>query len=167
MQTNRKYIATAICMAISMHAMAESTVDSLSKIEAETLVLKAREKQLSVRAQIVSKQGEIAAKQVENTRLAHTASAGDPLVMSIEGVGATIYATLQLDNGATIDAKAGDVLPNGMKILSVTLNEVIAEAPKKRRVRLATNAGVVSGNYATAPMAFPPLPMPQARGGAR
>ena len=52
-----------------------------------------------------------------------------------------MYATLQFDNGALVDVKAGDRLQNGMKVISVQANEVIVETPNKQRIRLMTSAG--------------------------
>jgi len=141
-------------------AAAESaTVDTLTKIEAETLVLKAREKQLIVQGSIVTKQAEIASKQAEIDRLVQPGIVGDPTVQALEGMGGVFYATLQLDNGSTLDVKAGDILPNGMVVISIRGNEVIVAA-NKRRIRLATgsltsSASVSSGN-ARQPFSLPP-----------
>lgn len=161
MQNNLKPILAALCILLPVTALADSTSDSLTRIEAETLLLKAREKQLAVRAQIVAKQAEIASRQAESNRLARIASAGDPVIRSVEGIGSTVYATLQLDNGSTVEAKVGDVLPNGMKVVAVNPNEVIVETQKRKRVRLGTGAAGTSHYGQGAPMssmALPPLP---------
>lgn len=162
----------ALCIAFPAVACADSTSDSLTRIEAETLLLKAREKQLAVQAQIVAKQTEIASRQAENYRLARTASAGDPVIRSVEGIGRNMVATLQLDNGSTVDARVGDVLPNGMRVASVSVNEVIVETQKNKRIRLSTGSAAAASYAAGNPsvsMALPPLPpMPPAvSGGVR
>ncbi len=138
---------------------AETAAERLGRIEAETLVLKAREKQLEVQLNIMSKQNDIAAKQQLNELMARNAVAGDPVVLSIEGVGKTLYATLELNNGSLVEAQAGAVLSNGMKVLSIGGNEVIVQAGGKRRVRLAAGARAAAAagpNLAGAGLALPP-----------
>ncbi|HEX6705200.1 MAG TPA: type IV pilus biogenesis protein PilP [Albitalea sp.] len=142
---------------------ADSTAESLTRIEAETAVLKARARKMEVQAQIASKQAEIA-------KLTAPAVAGDPTVRSVEGMGSKLYATLQLENGTAMDVRAGDVLPNGMKVESIGPNEVIVRKPNKRRYRLATTPAPqpVPGTTALpplpAPMAGSALPLPLGKG---
>lgn len=149
-------------------AFAESTSDSLTRIEAETLVLKAREKQLDVQAKIIARQNEIAAKQADTDRLTQNAVIGDPVVRSIEKIGSSTFATLELSNGSMIDTQVGDILSNGMKVISIKANEVIVETRKKRRTRLsaASNApAAFNPNYPGTGLNLPPfLPMPATRG---
>lgn len=161
MRNSLKLMIAALCVAMSSAALADTTADDLSKIEAETLLLQARQKKLTVQAEIAAKQAEIASKHVESNRLAKLASAGDPVIRAIEGVGSHLYATLQLDNGSTIDATIGDVLPNGMKVVAINLNEVIVENRHRRRVRLYTGAATTPyGQTYGSAAGLPPLPLP-------
>lgn len=140
-------IIVALCLPLLMTApvRAETTAESLTKIEAETLVLKARERQLAVKAQILQLQGEITAREASADQNARPGAPGDPTVQSIEGIGDRLHATLLFENGSTIDVKAGDTLPNGMRVVSVQPNEVMVSADKRRKVRLAqTSVGAVS-----------------------
>lgn len=167
-----KPLFAAVSILVAGAALADSTADRLTRIEAETLVLKAREKQLAVQAQIAAKEAEIASKQAESNHLARIASAGDPVIRSVEGIGRTVYATLQLDNGSTVDAKVGDILPNGMKVVAINPNEVIVETPKRKRIRLSTGTAAArpyTAAYTGGAMAYPslPLPAPSAQGFAR
>lgn len=162
MQNKLKYLVLALFIAACGATRADSTADNLTRIEAETLVLKAREKQLAVKALIAVKQAEIASKQAEAARVARPAMAGDPTIRSVEGIGPTLYATLQLENGSTLDVKSGDVLPNGMRIVTIQANEVTVETGKKRLIRLASrNVSVASAPPAAWPsraaIALPPL----------
>jgi type IV pilus biogenesis protein PilP len=142
---NKLIVAMSLALLISVPASAETTAESLSKIEAETLVLKAQERQLSVRAQILQLQGEITAREASADQNARPGAPGDPTVQSIEGIGERLHATLLFENGSTIDIKGGDILPNGMHVVSILPNEVMVSADKRRRVRLAqTSAGSVS-----------------------
>ncbi len=129
----------------------EPTVDNLTRLEAETSVLKARAKKLEVQAQIATRQAELA-------KLTAPAVMGDPTVRSVEGIGRQVYATLQLENGSTLDVKVGDVLPNGMKIESISPNAVVVEKLGKRRFRLGTTPVLLGGAATGGPGALPPVP---------
>jgi type IV pilus biogenesis protein PilP len=147
----RNYLNYALCATVLLAgaAHAENASSDLTKIEAETLLLKAREKQLDVQAKIVAKQSEIASKQAETDRLAQSAVIGNPVILSIEGLGARMFATLRMENGTSVDIQPGDVLSNGMKIVSIRPNEVIIETDKNKRMRLAVASH-------SAPVAFDP-----------
>lgn len=127
-------------MLICAPGLADSTSDTLGRIEAETMVLKARERQLEAQAKVLARQQEIAAKQVEHERLAQPSVSGNPLVHSIEGLGDALFATLQLSSGALIEVRAGDVLDNGMKIVSIRPNEVLVRTRNKQVIRLGVLA---------------------------
>jgi len=135
-------------------ARAESTADSLTRLEAETMVLKARERLLDVQSSILGKQNEIAARQSLMATLNQAEVIGDPVVRAIEGVGGRLYATLQLNDGSLVDVQQGDTLPGGMKILSIAPREVMAQSGGKR-IRLAAHAaghgGLNSAVVAPAP----------------
>lgn len=154
------------------HARADSASDDLTKIETETLVLKAREKQLEVQAGILAKQADILAKQVEAGRLISGGAMGDPTIRSIEGLGSALYATLQLDNGNIVEVTTGDTLSNGMKIVSIRPNEVIVQTAKKQRIRLAAAVQAPAIQPAVVyrgavPGYLPPLPPPIPKGAAK
>lgn len=133
------FLACVVMCSISGTVAADATSDSLTRIDAETMVLKAREKQLEVQSNIISKQNEIAAKQNLGAQLAQIATAGAPVVRGIEGIGKTVFATLQLEDGDLVDVQTGDTLSNGMRILKVAANEVIVRTRKGVRMRLAAH----------------------------
>jgi type IV pilus biogenesis protein PilP len=152
-------------LALSVSVFAESASDNLTRIEMETLVLKAREKQLDVQAKILAKQSEIASKQAESDRITQSPMIGNPVILSIEGLGKSMFATLQLDNGNTVDVQAGDMLSNGMKVVSIRVNEVVIETAKKKRVRLAAvsqTPAAFDASYPSAGLRLPPLAPPTA-----
>ncbi|MFC7518877.1 type IV pilus biogenesis protein PilP [Herbaspirillum sp. GCM10030257] len=146
---------------LSGSAVAESASDTLTRVEAETLILKAREKQLDVQASIVAKQNDIAAKQAYKDQMTQNAVAGDPVIRSIEGIGKSTYATLELSNGNLVDAQVGDVLSNGMRIVSIRSNEVIVERQKKRTRLFSSGRTPTAFNpsYPSSGLNLPPLPM--------
>lgn len=153
MRNKLSYLVLVFNMGCASMSFADPVSDSLTKIESETLILKAREKQLEAQSNVLAKQAEIAAKQNMSDLLANTAAAGRPVVRSIEGIGRTLYATVQLGDGNTVDVQAGDTLSNGMKIVSIRPNEVIAETTKKQRIRLAAASAVPAAQN---PAGYPP-----------
>ncbi|MBJ7311954.1 type IV pilus biogenesis protein PilP [Rugamonas sp. CCM 8940] len=152
-------LTLALTLPLSAAAV-ETAADRLTRIEAETLVLKAREKQLDVQVNIMSKQNDIVAKQQLNELMVQNAVMGDPVIRSIEGIGKTLYATLQLNNGTMVDAQVGEVLSNGMKVVSIRANEVIVQTGKKRRIRLAATVNTPATFNPNFPSAGVPLPPP-------
>jgi len=151
----------ALCAA---PVLAQTTAASLTRIEAETLLLKAREE---VQSSIIAKQNEIAAKQAMGVAISQPPVVGQPVVRAIEGLGKTLYATLEMADGSMLDVQTGSVLPNGMRILAVESNAVLAQAPGRKRVRLAgftQNSTEFNPNYPSPGLA---LPMPAARGVVR
>ncbi len=167
MQTKLVYPLALLTLLAVASVRAESTSDSLTRIEAETLVLKAREKQLEVQANIVGKQNEIAAKQSMTSAITQTAVVGDPVIRAIEGIGGRMYATLQLSDGSVVDVQQGDTLANGMKIVLIGPREVVAQSKDSARVRLATYAQLNTGFNPSFPSAGLSGPAPQLRGVAR
>jgi type IV pilus biogenesis protein PilP len=141
-------------------ASGESIADQLSRIDAETLVLKAQERQLAVQTKILQLQADLNNRQTSIDQNARPGAPGDPTVQSIEGIGDAVFATLLFENGSSIDVRTGDVLPNGMRVLSVRTNEVTVSAEKQRNVRLLPgNAALISAASGAVPamMALPPV----------
>lgn len=172
MQNKFRYLALLFSMGCAGVSFADTVSDSLTKIESETLILKAREKQLEAQSNVLAKQTEITVKQTVSDLLTHISVNGHPVIRSIEGIGRTLYATVQLNNGNIVDVQAGDILSNGMKIVSIRPNEVIAETTKKQRVRLAAaSSAPAAQNPAGYPLpsaAMPPaLPLGMPAGRAK
>lgn len=156
------------CQLAAAPAWAQNTAASLTRIEAETLLLKAREKQLEVQSSIIAKQNEIAAKQAVGVAISQPPPpVGQPVVRAIEGLGGRLYATLELADGSLLDVQQGSELPSGMRIVSIEPNAVVAQSPGRKRVRLT--------GFTQATMEFNPnypgpglaLPMPSTRGVVR
>ena len=178
--------AAAALTASTPNAANMNLSDTLTRIEADTMVLRARDRQLGVQAAIISKQADIILKQGESDREQRGPKVevvGNPVVQSIEGVGPVLYATLELESGATVEVQAGDLLANGMRVVSVRLNAVVVETSKKQRLVLAAArpplainplypaAGAGAGAPAAPAMNLPllslPLPTATARGTGR
>lgn len=167
MQSKLKMLVAVSAIFLTGTANAESTSDSLTRIDAETLVLKAREKQLEVQVNIVNKQNEIIARQSMASVVSTPPVVGDPVIRAIEGIGKNMYATLQMNDGGIVDVQIGDILANGMKIISIRSSEVIAQSKSNQHIRLASYAQPASGfnaNYPGVSLPFPTLP---AKGASR
>jgi type IV pilus biogenesis protein PilP len=162
------YLKKAILLsglALSVSVFAQSTSNELTRIEMETMVLRAREKQLDVQAKILAKQSEISSRQSESNRIIQPPMIGNPVVLSIEGLGKSMFATLRLDSGNTVDVQAGDMLDNGMKVVSIRANEVVIETEKKKRTRLAAASqtpAAFDASYPSAGLRLPSLAPPTA-----
>jgi type IV pilus biogenesis protein PilP len=144
MQNNHRMALLVLSACVALPAGAQSTSQSLTRIEAETMVLKARERQLEVQSSIVGKQNEIAAKQTMTMALNKTEVVGDPMIRAIEGIGQRMYATLEMNDGSIVDVQLGDTLPGGMQIVSIGPREVVAKSGSRRkRLAFMTPGGAV------------------------
>lgn len=139
MRSKHLSVLLALAAWTTQPAQAESTSDSLTRLEAETMVLKARERLLEVQSSILVKQNEIAARQSMMATLTQAEVIGDPVVRAIEGVGGRLHATLQMSDGSIVDVQQGDTLPGGMKVLSIASREVMVLSGGKK-IRLAAHA---------------------------
>jgi type IV pilus biogenesis protein PilP len=169
MRNDAKWILALFAATLAGLAAAESTSDALTRIEAETVLLKAREKQLEVQSNILGRQNEIALRQGAGNALPHMPTGGEPVVLGIEGLGAAIHATLELNDGSLLDVEAGDVLPNGMRVVSIRASAVVVRTRAGKNIRLA-GAGTGRTNYVgegSALMPLPPFSPAGLRGAAR
>lgn len=182
----RMTILCALLGASSAAAAAEApavraTADSLARIENDTLLLKAEERQMAVRLQLAAQRSDLAQRHAQARQLERPARAGDPTVVAVEGIGGRMHATLMMDNGSQLEAATGDVLPNGMTLLSVRAGEVVVGRGRKERIRLAhaapagapaaagaaTAAGAAQRSGWTLPALPPPVALVPAAGGAQ
>lgn len=137
-------------------AHAGSTADELARMESEHMLLKARLRMLETRAQI-------AARRADIDRLSATTSDSGalPTVTGIDGVAGKLQATVMMDNGHLADVRAGDTLPNGMKVVSIGMDGVTVRASRGKRVRLRPGVEPDEHNPALR-MAEVPVPSPAA-----
>src|SRR3990170_2748156 len=84
-------------------AQAETTAEKLTRIEAETAVLRATARKAEVQAQIANKQAEIADRRAQAQRNAPSSITEGPQLRGIEGMGDKLYATLELPHRGTVD----------------------------------------------------------------
>lgn len=135
---------------------AAATVAALTRLEGETVVLKAQLKKLETQTQIAQRAAEL-------SRLNGDAGPEDVRVSAVEGVGTKLYATLVSRNEGQYEVKAGDTLPNGMKILSIKSNAVYAQSRSGAKVQLPmlatwSDASSFAGSAGGGAAGVPPLP---------
>lgn len=107
-------------------AITSPTAQALTRLEEETLVLKARLKALETEAQIAQRNAEL-------TRLTAAGERSGFVVHAVEGIGKSLYATLWSRDQGEVEVKAGDTLPDGMRIVSVKPGEVLAQLAHSRK----------------------------------
>lgn len=143
-------VATAALDAPSSEAAA--TVAALTRLEGETVVLKAQLKKLETQTQIAQRSAEL-------NRLNGAGAPDDVRVRAVEGLGSRLFATLESRSAGEFEVRVGDTLPNGMKIVSIKPNAVYAQVRGGAKVQLPM---VVSWDASSAPETnapgFPPLP---------
>ncbi len=107
-------------------ALPSTTALALTRLEEETLLLKARLKALETEAQIAQRNAEL-------TRLAAAGERSGFVVRAVEGIGKSLYATLWSRDQGEVEVKVGDTLPNGMRIVAVRPGEVLAQLAHSRK----------------------------------
>lgn len=134
---------------------AAATVAALTRLEGETVVLKAELKKLETQTQIAQRAAEL-------NRLNGGGAPDEVRVRAVEGLGSKLFATLQTRSAGEFEVKAGDTLPNGMKIVSIKPNAVFAQLRGGAKVQLPRVVSWDAPSYAGAPESntagFPPLP---------
>ena len=93
-------------------AFASVTLQEISTLQDETLRLKA-----TLNKATVQKQLEALGKSEEGSAV--------PVVKAVVGVGKSLIATFVYANGTGVDAKVGDSLPGGYRVVEITPNHVV------------------------------------------
>lgn len=132
----------------------------LTRLQEQTMLLKAEIKKLDAQA-------EVAQRNAALTRLGSAGNAADSSfdavrVVAIEGLGRRFSARLQSSGGQEFDVSAGDMLPNGLHIVSIASNEVVGRWSSGQTLHLVPvlasrsgavfNPGVSSAAAGVAPM---------------
>ncbi|WP_412025878.1 type IV pilus biogenesis protein PilP [Burkholderia cepacia] len=123
------------------------TADELIRLQEQTMLLKAELKKLDAQAQVAERAAALS-RIAGNGRFrpGEDGAVDAPRVIAIEGLGRNLSATLQGADGQQFDAGAGDILPDGWQIVSVSSSEVVGR--RRGRVvhlRPGTAAGAAIG----------------------
>lgn len=133
---NKAGVALIPLMVAAAFAQAEGTVGDLSRIQSETLILKAKVGRATAQSELDAK-----------SRVGQASDDVDaPVVKSVYGVGRKLFANFLYSNGVAMDAKLGDTILGGYKVVTLTVDKVELAKGKRR---------FVVGFSATAPTPAP------------
>lgn len=133
---NKAGVALIPLMVAAAFAQAEGTVGDLSRIQSETIILKAKVSRATAQSELDAK-----------SRVGQVNDDVDaPVVKSVYGVGRKLFASFLYSNGVAMDAKQGDTILGGYKVVTLTVDKVELGKGKRR---------FVVGFSATAPTPAP------------
>ncbi len=122
------------------NAYASATIEELSRLQSETILLQAKLKQAELRSELSARNSPKRSAEVEPL----------PVVQAVYGAGNKRYATLLYDSGMTLDANANDLIPGGFTVTSISVDQVLLSKGKQR----------VALGFATAAKPVPKIPAP-------
>ncbi|APO88667.1 type IV pilus biogenesis protein PilP [Xanthomonas euvesicatoria] len=137
------------------------TVGELSRIQAATLLLKARAEQAKVQSELSGDSTKAGATPLIEPTIA-------PVVSRVYGVGDKLKARFLYEGGASTDEVVGSLIPGDYRVVAVSMDRVIVERHGKR-LELAFSgtppvAPKTKEQVPQPPYAFPSM-MPPARTG--
>ena len=137
---------TAVLMASALFALgggvsAQHTAGELERLQAEAIITKAKLNLAEIEEQLRQKQG------LSGDELGRVSV---PAVRAVYGVDKELYATLVYNNGATVTAKLGDVVPGGYTVSKITV-EAVELKKGQQRVRAVFNGGMRAALPTTTP----------------
>jgi type IV pilus biogenesis protein PilP len=147
-------VLAACAVLVAAPARAGPTADDLARIEAEHMVLKARLRVLETRALMAARQADIERYEPG------VQGSGMPTVAGIEGASGKLQATVLMGNGFTTEVLQGDMLPNGMRVVSIRHDGVVAQGADRKRVRLKPASEQPDGRGPTLTVASDPAAAP-------
>ena len=131
-------------LALGSSVLASVTVQDISTIQGETLRLKAELAKATVQ------------KQLDETGKSEGSSTA-PVVKSVVGVGTALIATFVYSNGTSVDARVGDTLPGGYRVVEILSNRVtLSQAGRRFVVGFSAEVPVVP----PPPSVSPSFPIP-------
>ena len=152
---NNAWVAamSLLVAAVAMPAMADEmqTVGDLSRVQSETILLKAKVDRATAQAQLDAK--------------THTGSSINddvdvPVVKAVYGVNHKLYATFLFANGVSEDAKIGDEITGGFRVSMLTVDKVVLiKGHRHFNVGFSAVAPVAT-QAVTSPQGSPTMPMP-------
>ncbi|MDH0341964.1 type IV pilus biogenesis protein PilP [Chromobacterium haemolyticum] len=122
---NKAIVAVISTLAAVTAAHGEGTVGDLSSIQSETILIRAKVSRAEAQAQLDARtKGKGGAENNGDMAL--------PVVKFVYGVGKQLSATFLYSSGEAIDAKVGDTILGGYKVVSLTVDKVEVAKGKKR-----------------------------------
>jgi type IV pilus biogenesis protein PilP len=132
---------------------AVEAANELMQLQEQTLLLKAQLKKLDAQAQVDEREQSL-------RRIGGQVTYDNVSLFATQSLGKTTSATLGMGNGVSVDVQSGDMLPNGMRVISIRPGTVVVAAPNGRRLTLAISppSHQASLNAAAANGEVPPIP---------
>ena len=148
---------TLLGMLVSGMAMAEATVGDLSQIQGDTIIIRAK-------ANRAAAQQDLDAKARGGLPSYAGGDTDAPVVKAVYGAGKQLYATFLYGSGVVMDAKAGDTILGGFKVVSVAVEKVeLSKDGNKVQVGYSASAPTRSspaqGTQGAQPTMFAPPPV--------
>lgn len=136
-----------------------AAANQLMTLQEDTVILKAQLKKLEAQA-------DVAARQDALGRMGHVVNPDTLGVVATQSLGDTMIATINVSDGSELDVRAGDQLPNGVRIVSIHPGVVVVDSngrrstltvssPRSRDSRMVA----INGNSSGVPP-IPSYPMP-------
>jgi hypothetical protein len=131
-----------------------AATDELMSLQEDTLILKAQLKKLEV-------QTDVAQRQETLGRMGRSSSNDEVSVVATQSLGNTMIATLNTNDGSEFDVRPGDVLPNGMRVVSIRPGVVVLDSHDRRTTLTVSSTrsrepGMAAGNGMSG--GVPPIP---------
>lgn len=114
---NKAIVTMFVGALASGFAMAEATVGDLSQIQGDTIIIRAK-------ANRAAAQQDLDAKARGSLPSYVGGDSEAPVVKAVYGAGKQLYATFLYGSGVVMDAKAGDTILGGFKVISVAVEKV-------------------------------------------
>jgi type IV pilus biogenesis protein PilP len=105
-----------------MPASERNTADELTRLQEQTVLLKAQLRMLEARAEVAARTQ--ALSQMGDAASVNVGRNAPPRVVSIEGLDGHYSAMLQTPDGERFDVRAGDTLPDGLHVVAIASNRV-------------------------------------------
>ena len=153
---NKMIFTVLVSVLVSGPAMAEATVGDLSQIQGDTILIRAK-------ASRAAAQQDLDAKARGGLPSYVGADSEAPVVKAVYGAGKQLYATFLYGSGVVMDAKAGDTILGGFKVVSVAVEKVeLTKDGMKVQVGYSasapTRAPAAQGAQGVQPTMFAPPP---------
>jgi len=138
-------------------SVSSDTALQLSRLQDETMLLKAQLKKLDAQSQIAERSAQL-------NHMGESTDHNEVKVHAIEGVGEHLYATVSTHDNDELEVKVGDTLPGGLHIVSIKNNAVYAQQANGTHVLLpltmTSNSGdsLAQAGWRAQSGGIPPLP---------
>jgi len=145
MYSRKKIAAALLASCFASAALAEQTIaEQLHRINESIALLTAQKQELELKAQVTSKQSEIAL--ISNSDASNIDRAGHPVVRAIEGADGKLKATLAFGSGVQQTVKTGEKIYGGWTVTNIAVDAVsITRGSEKVRLGYGSEPPVQPG----------------------